>query len=83
MKKLTTLILILLSIQTLSPAQKTITQDERMQWWREARFGMFIHWGLYCIPAGEWNGKPIEGIGEWIMKRATIPAAEYRQLAKQ
>jgi len=83
MKKLTTLILILLSIQTLSPAQKTITQDERMQWWREARFGMFIHWGLYCIPAGEWNGKPIEGIGEWIMKRATIPADEYRQLAKQ
>jgi len=83
MKKLTTLILILLSIQTLSPAQKTITQDERMQWWREARFGMFIHWGLYCIPAGEWNGKPIEGIGEWIMKRATIPAAQYRELAKQ
>ena len=83
MKKLTTLILILLSIQTLSPAQKTITQDERMQWWREARFGMFIHWGLYCIPAGEWNGKPIDGIGEWIMKRATIPAAQYRELAKQ
>ena len=83
MKRLTTLLLILLSIQTLSPAQKTITQDERMQWWREARFGMFIHWGLYAIPAGEWNGKPIEGIGEWIMKRATIPAAQYRELAKQ
>ncbi len=31
--------------------------DARMQWWREARFGMFIHWGLYAIPAGEWNGK--------------------------
>ncbi len=83
MKKLTTLLLILFGLQILSPAQKTITQDERMQWWREARFGMFIHWGLYAIPAGEWNGKPIEGIGEWIMKRATIPAAEYRQLAKQ
>lgn len=83
MKKLTTLLLILFGLQILSPAQKTVTQDERMKWWREARFGMFIHWGLYAIPAGEWNGKPIEGIGEWIMKRATIPAAEYRQLAKQ
>lgn len=83
MKKLTTLLLILFGLQILSPAQKTVTQDERMKWWREARFGMFIHWGLYAIPAGEWNGKPIEGIGEWIMKRATIPAAQYRELAKQ
>ena len=33
------------------------TIDARMQWWREARFGMFVHWGLYSIPAGEWNGK--------------------------
>lgn len=62
---------------------KEITQDERMEWWREARFGMFIHWGLYAIPAGEWKGKEIPGIGEWIMKRAQIPAEEYRQLAKQ
>ena len=38
---------------TETPAQK----DARMQWWREARFGMFIHWGLYSIPAGEWHGK--------------------------
>ncbi len=83
MKNFLLLMAFILGIQPASPAQKTITQDERMQWWREARFGMFIHWGLYCIPAGEWNGKPVEGIGEWIMKRATIPAAEYRQLAKQ
>ena len=64
-------------------AQKVLTQDERMQWWRDARFGLFIHWGLYAIPAGEWKGKEIAGIGEWIMKRATIPAVEYRELAKQ
>ena len=57
--------------------------DPRLDWWREAKFGMFIHWGLYAIPAGTWKGKRIPGIGEWIMKRAQIPVAEYEQLAKQ
>jgi len=64
-------------------AQTSISQDERMQWWREARFGMFIHWGLYSIPAGVWKGEEIPGIGEWIMSHAQIPVTEYRQLAKQ
>jgi alpha-L-fucosidase len=63
------------------PAPKS--QDEKMQWFRDARFGLFIHWGLYCIPAGEWKGQPIAGIGEWIMNRAKIPVAEYEQLARQ
>ena len=57
--------------------------DPRLDWWREARFGMFIHWGLYAIPAGTWRGEKISGIGEWIMKRAQIPVAEYEQLAAQ
>jgi alpha-L-fucosidase len=55
----------------------------RLKWWREARFGMFIHWGLYAVPAGEWKGKPIAGLGEWIMSRARIPVKEYEQLAAQ
>lgn len=54
-----------------------------MEWWRDARFGMFIHWGLYAIPAGEWKGERIGGIGEWIMERADIPVEEYEKLAKQ
>src|SRR3981189_2204781 len=58
-------------------------RDKRLQWWREARFGMFIHWGLYAIPAGEWKGQPVAGIGEWIMNRAKIPVKEYKQLASQ
>ncbi len=58
-------------------------RDARMEWWRDARFGMFIHWGLYAIPAGEWNGQPVEGIGEWIMDRANIPVADYEGLAKK
>jgi alpha-L-fucosidase len=57
--------------------------DARMAWWRNARFGMFIHWGLYSIPAGTWDGKQIPGIGEWIMNRASIPVADYKALASQ
>ena len=81
MKKLILLMFLLIGISNTVKTQ-TLTQDERMQWWREARFGMFIHWGLYAIPAGEWKGKEINGIGEWIMRRAQIPVLEYRELAK-
>jgi len=83
MKKLIIFFALLISIGPVLFAQKTITQDERMQWWRDARFGMFIHWGLYSIPAGEWKGKEYPQIGEWIMKNARIPVAEYEELAKQ
>jgi alpha-L-fucosidase len=81
MKKLLVVFSLLIGLGPVLLSQKTITQDERMQWWREARFGMFIHWGLYSIPAGEWRGKQIPGIGEWIMKKGQIPVFEYRQLA--
>ena len=50
-----------------------------MQWWDDAKFGMFIHWGVYSVPAGIYNGKEIPGIGEWIMNRGKIPIAEYRK----
>ena len=62
-----------------TPAQR----DARMAWWRAARFGMFIHWGVYSVPAGTYNGKQISGIGEWIMNRGKIPVAEYRAYAKE
>lgn len=58
-------------------------RDARMKWWREAKFGMFIHWGVYSVPAGTYKGKRIGGIGEWIMHNAKIPVAEYREYAKQ
>jgi alpha-L-fucosidase len=54
---------------------------QRLAWFHEAKFGLFIHWGLYAIPAGEWKGQPVAGIGEWIMNRAQIPVREYEQLA--
>ena len=59
-----------------------ISADERLAWWREARFGMFIHWGIYANPAGIWKGEKIASLGEWIMFNAKIPAEEYAEIAK-
>lgn len=67
----------------LSLDAQTPTTDERMEWWREARFGMFIHWGVYAVPAGVYKGQKINRIGEWIMNRGKIPVAEYQQFAKE
>ena len=58
-------------------AESTADRDQRMGWWRDATFGMFIHWGAYAVPAGEYNGKEVKGVGEWIMHTANIPISEY------
>src|SRR5258708_28663847 len=58
------------------------THDQRMKWWREARFGMFIHWGVYSVPAGTYHGEQSKHIGEWIMRDFNIPVAEYAEYAK-
>ncbi len=63
----------------LSDSPSTGDDDGRMDWWREARFGMFIHWGLYAIPAGEWKGGTNHA--EWIMHTAQIPVDEYEKFA--
>ncbi len=55
--------------------------DKRMAWWREARFGMFIHWGLYAVPAGEWKGTTNHA--EWILTTAQIPVKEYEKFCPQ
>lgn len=56
-------------------------KDQRMKWWRDARFGLFIHWGLYAIPAGKWGDKT--HYGEWIRHEAQIPLPEYEKLLDQ
>lgn len=58
-------------------------KDARMKWWREARYGMFIHWGLYSIPGGEWNGQNYPGASEWLMTTAKIKPADYEKLQPQ
>jgi alpha-L-fucosidase len=65
------------------PGETKAQRDARMGWWRDAKFGMFIHWGVYSVPAGCHNGKYYKGGGEWIMNFAKIPVAEYRKYAKE
>jgi len=60
-----------------------LSHDDKMKWWREARFGMFIHWGVYAQLAGVHNGHQVGRGGEWIMNRGKIPVAEYQQFAQQ
>jgi alpha-L-fucosidase len=70
--------------QTNSSANvRTLSKEERMKWWREARFGLFVHWGVYAVPAGTYKGQQINRIGEWIMNRGKIPIAEYQLFAKE
>jgi alpha-L-fucosidase len=72
----------LLGILILLSAGLTATErDTRMAWWRDARFGMFIHWGIYALPAGEYKGIRSKEVGEWIMSWANIPRAEYERFA--
>ena len=81
--KATKLACLFLMLFTLAPAPPARAQtakvetkaerDARMAWWREAKFGMFIHWGVYSVPAGFYHGKPVPGIGEWIMNKGKIP----------
>jgi alpha-L-fucosidase len=66
------------------PMQETKAErDKRMDWFRKARFGMFIHWGLYSVPGGEWNGKDVPGAGEWLMYDAKIKPRDYEPLREQ
>src|SRR5260221_8180264 len=56
-------------------------RDARMEWWRDARFGMFIHWGLYPVPAGEWQGNT--NYGEWFLEQTHMPVSQYEKYADQ
>jgi len=83
LKNLLVFLLFVLSCQN-PPSEHNsygIGHDSRMSWWREARFGLFIHWGLYAIPAGEWNGRTTHG--EWIRTTAEIPIDEYDRFIGQ
>lgn len=73
------LIVFVLIVQTLLAQPE---RDARMKWWREARFGMFIHWGPYSVLSGVYNGhQQRRGGAEWIMNRCKIPVAEYQKYA--
>jgi len=69
------------AVQTNTPETRQ-EHDARMAWWREAKFGLFVHWGVYSVPAGYYHGKSVGG-GEWIMHNSKIPMAEYQAFAKE
>ncbi|MDX9882119.1 MAG: alpha-L-fucosidase [Prolixibacteraceae bacterium] len=63
-------------------------KEESREWFTNAKYGMFIHWGIYSIPAGVWSGKTMEEMGrprvaEWVQYVAKIPRAEYARLANE
>ena len=65
------------------PRETEEQRNARMAWWRDARFGMFIHWGVYARLGGIYDGKEIPSLGEQIMGKAEIPVARYKELAKE
>ncbi|WP_372797663.1 alpha-L-fucosidase, partial [Pontiella sp.] len=76
----------LLALATLTPLAGVAdaTDDTHLEWWREARYGMFIHWGLYSVAGGEWKGRDYGkeqggASAEWLMNSAKIPGSEYRE----
>jgi alpha-L-fucosidase len=57
----------------------TANRDARLAWWREARFGMFVHWGVYSHLGGAWKGKSYGGYAEHIQRAQKIPMDVYRK----
>ena len=85
--KYRSLLLSLLSLTLMAPSaysEPAVAKDDsHMEWWRDARYGMFIHWGLYSIAGGEWKGKDYGkeqggASAEWLMNSAQIHGKEYR-----
>lgn len=58
-------------------------KDTKQQWFKDAKFGLFIHWGLYSLLGGEYKGVKARGVAEWIMDTLQIPAEEYEKLAER
>lgn len=57
--------------------------EQRIAWWRNAKFGMFVHWGVYSLPGGEWKGNKVSGYAEHLMRKEKITRADYLALARQ
>ncbi len=78
------------TVSTVLAGETHAEREARLAWWKEARYGLFIHWGLYAVPAGSYQGKKIDhsptegnGLGEWIMHNAKIPVVEYASYARR
>ena len=76
-------ILLVGSVLAESPRESAADHDARMAWWREAKFGMFIHLGIYSITGGEYKGQSLPNSAEWMMNRGKVPIADYERYAAQ
>ena len=65
------------------PSRRHAVNGPALTAWRKAKFGMFVHWGIYSVPAGIWEGRRIPRLGEQIQRHARIPREEYASLARQ
>lgn len=82
MRKLSILLIMLTLWSVVNASDNRLTQEEKMRWWQDAKFGMFVHWGPYCLYGGVYNGHhQRRGGAEWIMNRCKIPVREYRAKA--
>lgn len=83
-KSVSIVLILIFLISGATKAQQKPTDAERLAWWHEAKFGMFIHWGVYSMYGGIYKGYPqARGDAAWIENRCKIPVAEYRENAKQ
>lgn len=84
MKRILAILTILCSI-TLIQAQNVsvngVSNNSKMDWWKNAKFGMFIHWGIYSVPAGMWNGNT--NYAEWFMNQTKMSRKDYSAFAKE
>jgi alpha-L-fucosidase len=84
MKKPMILLMFVFLFQGVTLARDKLSDTERLAWWKEVRFGMFIHWGVYSMYGGIYNGhQQARGDAAWILNRCKIPVAEYRETARQ
>ena len=63
------------------PVETPSQRDARLKWFRAARFGLFIHWGVYSVPAGEWKDQ--KKFGEWFLEETKMPVSQYEEFAQQ
>ena len=76
------LIIILSIFRVTLVLEKCMTTNENIEWFKNAQYGMMIHWGLYSLLAGEYEGKAAGVYAEWIQSKLQIPNAKYGQLAE-
>jgi alpha-L-fucosidase len=78
-----TVFIITTQVNAQAPYKPSAENMEARRWYQDAKFGLFIHWGIYSVPGGEWKGQIVHGNSEWIMQTAKIPIAEYEPIAAE